>query len=89
MWFLVNATCVLFPCRVVVLCKDNLTWHVWDALSFMRCLRLLRNCKKFVSRYARGFAVHPNLDLALCIVVPEGHRLGEMCQVSGSNEGDS
>ena len=43
---LVNALCVLFPCRVVILRKDNLTWRFWDTLSLMRCLRLLRNCKK-------------------------------------------
>ena len=86
---LVNALCVLFPCRVVILRKDNLTWRVWDALSFTRCLRLLRNCEKFVRGCARGFAVHPSLDLALCIAVPDGHGLGEMCQLSGSNEGGS
>ena len=80
---------MLFPCRVVILRKDNLTWRVWGALSFTRCLRLLRNCQKFVRGCARGFAVHSNLDLALCIMVPEGHGLGEMCQLSGSNEGDS
>ena len=50
---------------------------------------LLRNCKKFVRGCARGFAVHPSLDLALCIAVPEGHGLEEMCQLSGSNEGGS
>ena len=86
---LVNALCVLFPCRVVILRKDNLTWRVWDALSFTRCLRLLRNYEKFVRGCARGFAVHPSLDLVLCIAVPEGHGLGEMCQLSGSNEGGS
>ena len=89
MWFLVNETCVLFPCHVVILRKDNLTWRVWDTLSFTRCLRLLRNCKKFVSGCARGFAVHPDLELALCTAVPEGNGLGEMCRLSGSNEGDS
>ena len=55
----------------------------------MRCLHLLRNCKKIVSGCAREFAVHPNLDLALCIPVPEGHGLGEMRELLGSNEGDS
>ena len=50
---------------------------------------MLRNCRKFVSKCARGFDVNPNLDLALCIAVPEGHGLGEMCQLSGLNEGDS
>ena len=35
------------------------------------------------------FAVHPSLDLALCIAVPEGHGLGEVRQFLGSNEGGS
>ena len=78
---------MLFPCRVVILRKDNLTWHVWDALPFTRRVCLLRNCKKFVRGCVRGFAVH--LELALCIAVCEGHRLGEMRQLPGSNEGDS
>ena len=53
------------------------------------CLRLLRNCKKFVRECARRFVVHPSLDLALCVAVPVGHGLGEMRQLSGSNEGGS
>ena len=84
LWLLLR---VLFPCRVVILREDNLTWRIWDALSFTRCLRLLRNCKKFVRGHVRGFAVHPNLDLALCIAVLEGHGLGEMQQLPGSDEG--
>ena len=50
---------------------------------------MLRNCKKFVRKLARRLIVHPSLDPALHIAVPEGHGLGEMCQLSGSNEGDS
>ena len=93
---LVNALCVLFPCRVVILRKDNLTWCVQDALFLTRRLFprvhlnlvvcLLRNCKKFVRGCARGFAVLQSLDLALCIAVPEGHGLGEVCQLVGPNE---
>ena len=45
--------------------------------------------QEFVRGAPEDFAVHPNLDLALCIAVPEGHRLGEMRQLPGSNEGDS
>ena len=45
--------------------------------------------KKFVRGLARGFSVHPSLDLALCIAVPEGHGLEEMRQLSSSNEGGS
>ena len=86
---LVNALCVLFPCRVVILRKDNLTWRVWDALSLTRCLRCSETAKKIVRGCTKGPAVHPSLDLALCIAVPEGHGLGEMRQLSGSNEGGS
>ena len=50
---------------------------------------MLKNYKKFVREFARRFVVHPSLDLALCIAVPEGHGLGEMRQLSGSNEGGS
>ena len=45
--------------------------------------------QKFVRGCARGFAVHPSLDLALCIAVPEGHGLEEMRQLSSLNEGGS
>ena len=45
--------------------------------------------QKIVRRCARRFAVHPSLDLALCIAVPEGHGLEEMRQLSGLNEGGS
>ena len=34
---------------------------------------LLGNYKKFVRGCTKGFAVHPSLDLAPCIAVPEGH----------------
>ena len=50
---------------------------------------LLGNCKKIIRGCTKGFAVHPSLDLALCIAVPEGHGLGEMRQLAGSNEGGS
>ena len=40
-------------------------------------------------KLARRLVVHPSLDPALHIAVPEGHRLGEMCQLAGSNEGGS
>ena len=50
---------------------------------------LLGNCKKFVRGRTKRFAVHPSLDLALCITVPEGHGLGEMRQFLGLNEGAS
>ena len=50
---------------------------------------MLRNCKKFVREFARRFVVHTSLDLALCIAVPEGHGLGEVRQILGSNEGGS
>ena len=50
---------------------------------------MLRNCKKIVREFARRFVVHPSLDPALCIAVPVGHGLGEMRQLSGSNEGGS
>ena len=45
--------------------------------------------QNFVRRCARRFAVHSSLDLALCIAVPVGHRLGEVRQFLGSNEGGS
>ena len=50
---------------------------------------MLKNCKKFVRELARRFVVHPSLDPALHIPVPEGHGLGEMRQLAGSNEGGS
>ena len=50
---------------------------------------MLRNCKNFVREFARRFVIHPSLDPALCIAVPVGHGLGEMRQLSGSNEGGS
>jgi len=34
----VIALCVLFPCRVVILRKDNLTWYTQDALFLARRL---------------------------------------------------
>ena len=49
----------------------------------------LRNCKKFVRKLARRLIVHPSLDPALHITVPEGHGSGEMRQLMGSNEGAS
>ena len=93
---LVNALCVLFPCRVVILRKDNLTWCVQDALFLTRRLfprvhlhLVVCLLQKIVRGCTRGFDVHPSLNWALCIAVPEGHGLGEMRQLSGSNEGGS
>ena len=65
--------------RGVCFLASILTW--WSALA--------RKLQKFVRGCARGFAVHPSLDLAPCITVSEGHGLGEMRQLSGSNEGGS
>ena len=47
---------------------------------------MLRNCKKIVRKLARRLIAHPSLDLALHITVPEGHGLGEVRQLVGSNE---
>ena len=49
----------------------------------------LRNFKKFIRKLARRLIIHPSLDPALHIVVPEGHGSGEMRQLVGSNEGAS
>ena len=40
-------------------------------------------------KLARRLIIHPSLDPALHIAVPEGHGLGEMRQLVGSNEGAS
>ena len=45
--------------------------------------------QKLVRKCVKRFAVHPGPDLALCIAVPEGHGLGEVSQLLGSNEGGS
>ena len=45
--------------------------------------------QKLVRKCVKRFAVHPGPDLALCIAVPEGHGLGEVRQLLGSNEGGS
>ena len=50
---------------------------------------VLRNCKKFVRKLARRLIVHPGLDPALHIAVPEGHGLGEVRQLVSSNKGAS
>ena len=52
-------------------------------------LHSLRNCEKLVRKCAKRFAVHPGPDLALCVMVPEGHGLGEVRQLLGSNKGGS
>ena len=90
---------VLFPCRVIILRKDNLTWYIQDALSSRGVCFLVsilpwrpafaQGLRKFVRKCVKRFAVHPGPDLALCIVVPEGHGLGEVRQLLGSNEGGS
>ena len=56
-------------------------------MSILTCL--LRNCENSLEGELKGFAVHPSLDLALCIAVPEGHGLGGMRQFLGSHEGGS
>ena len=48
--------------------------------------RVLGNCKKLVRSVARKLIVHPSLDPALRIVIPEGHGSGEVRQLVGSNE---
>ena len=50
---------------------------------------LAQELQKLVRKCVKRFAIHPGPDLALCIAVPEGHGLGKMRQLSGSNEGGS
>ena len=50
---------------------------------------MLTNCEKLVRRCVERFAVHPGPDSTLRVVVPEGHGLGEVRQLLGSNEGGS
>ena len=85
---------LLFQCCVAILRKDNLTWCVRGALLLTRRLfprvhldLFAQELQKFVRRCAQRFAIHPSLDLALCIAVPEGHGLGGMRQFLGSHEG--
>ena len=30
--------CLLFPCCVVILCRDNLAWRIWGSVLFTRHL---------------------------------------------------
>ena len=86
---LVNALCVLFPCRVVILRKDNLTWRVWDALSLTRCLRCLETAKKSLGGALKDLPFTQALTWRLVSRYPWGTDLGEMCQLPGSNEAGS
>ena len=80
---------LLFQCCVAILCKDNLTWCVWGALSLMWCLRCSKTAKNSLGGALKDLPSTQALTWRLVSRYPRGTDLGEMCQLPGSNECDS
>ena len=95
-WQLIGCGRLRFPTLPWQLHDLTSPWCVRGALLLERRLfprvhldLFAQELRKFIRRCAKRFAVHPRLDLALCITVPKGHRLGGMHQFLGSHEGGS